>query len=225
MVECGRHLNIELLTLSEIEQVTGQQGNFQVTLRKQPRYVDMDKCIACGLCSQKCPKKVDDEYQVGVGQRKAIYISYSQTVPLKYVIDKEHCIYFVKGKCKACEKFCPTGAINFDDKEEIVTLNVGSVILAPGYKPFDPSGLDIYGYDQLPDVVTGLEYERLLSASGPYQGHLMQPSTGREPKKIAWIQCVGSRNKACGNGYCSTVCCMYAVKQSLVTAEHLHGGD
>jgi heterodisulfide reductase subunit A len=225
LVECGRHLNIELLTLSEIEQVTGQQGNFQVTLRKQPRYVDMDKCIACGLCSQKCPKKVDDEYQEGVGQRKAIYISYSQTVPLKYVIDKEHCIYFVKGKCKACEKFCPTGAINFDDKEEIVTLNVGSVILAPGYKPFDPSGLDLYGYEQLPDVVTGLEYERLLSASGPYQGHLMQPSTGREPKKIAWIQCVGSRNKACGNGYCSTVCCMYAVKQSLVTAEHLHGGD
>ena len=224
MVECGRHLNIELLTLSEIEQVTGQQGNFQITLRKQPRYVDMDKCIACGLCSQKCPKKVSDEYQMGVGQRKAIYISYSQTVPLKYVIDKEHCIYFVKGKCKACEKFCPTGAINFDDKEEIVTLNVGSVILAPGYKPFDPSGMDLYGYDQLPDVVTGLEYERLLSASGPYQGHLMQPTTGREPKKIAWIQCVGSRNKACGNGYCSTVCCMYAVKQSLVTAEHLHGG-
>ncbi len=225
MVECGRHLNIELLTLSEIADVTGQQGNFQVTIRKQPRYVDMDKCIACGLCSQKCPKKVSDEYQVGVGQRKAIYISYSQTVPLKYVIDKEHCIYFIKGKCKACEKFCPTGAINFDDKEETVTLNVGSVILAPGYKPFDPSGMDIYGYHQLPDVVTGLEYERLLSASGPYQGHLVQPSTGREPKKIAWIQCVGSRNKACGNGYCSTVCCMYAVKQSLVTAEHLHGGD
>ncbi len=196
MVECGRHLNIELLTLSEIDSVSGQKGNFQVTLRKQPRYVDMDKCIACGLCSQKCPKKVVDEYQVGVGQRKAIYISYSQTVPLKYVIDKENCIYFTKGKCKACEKFCPTGAINFDDKEEIVTLNVGSVILAPGYKPFDPSGLDIYGYDQLPDVVTGLEYERLLSASGPFQGHLMQPSTGREPKKIAWIQCVGSRNKA-----------------------------
>ena len=225
MVECGRHLNIELLTLAEIDSVSGQKGNFQVTLRKQPRYVDMDKCIACGLCSQKCPKKVVDEYQVGVGQRKAIYISYSQTVPLKYVIDKENCIYFTKGKCKACEKFCPTGAINFDDKEEIVTLNVGSVILAPGYKAFDPSGLDIYGYDQLPDVVTGLEYERLLSASGPFQGHLVQPSTGREPKKIAWIQCVGSRNKASGNGYCSAVCCMYAVKQSLVTAEHLHGDD
>jgi len=225
LVECGRHLNIELLTLSDIDNITGQPGNFQVTIRQHPRYVDMDKCIACGLCSQKCPRKVPDEYQMGVGTRKAIYISYSQTVPLKYVIDKDHCIYFQKGKCKACEKFCPTGAINFDDAEAVKTLNVGSVILAPGYKPFDPSGLDIYNYEQLPDVVTGLEYERLLSASGPYQGHLVQPSTGREPKKIAWIQCVGSRNQACGNGYCSTVCCMYAVKQSLVTAEHLHGDD
>ena len=225
MVECGRHLNIELLTLTEIDNLSGQPGNFQVTLRQQPRYVDMDKCIACGLCAQKCPRRVADEYQVGVGQRKAIYISYSQTVPLKYVIDKDHCIFFQKGKCKACEKFCPTGAINFEDSEQVRTLNVGSVILAPGYKPFDPRGLDLYNYDQLPDVVTGLEYERLLSASGPYQGHLVQPSTGREPKKIAWIQCVGSRNQACGNGYCSTVCCMYAVKQSLVTAEHLHGGD
>jgi len=225
LVECGRHLNIELLTLSEVENVTGRPGNFQVTLRKQPRYVDMDKCIACGVCSEKCPKKAPDEYQMGVGQRKAIYIAYSQTVPLKYVIDKDRCIYFIKGKCKACEKFCPTGAINFEDQEESRTINVGAVILAPGYKPFDPCGQDIYNYKNLPDVVTGLEYERLLSASGPYQGHLVQPSTGREPKKIAWIQCVGSRNKAAGNGYCSTVCCMYAVKQSLVTAEHLHGGD
>ncbi len=225
MVECGRHLNIELLTLSDIDTITGQPGNFQVTIRKHPRYVDMDKCIACGLCSQKCPRKVPDDYQMGVGTRKAIYIAYSQTVPLKYVIDKDHCIYFQKGKCKACEKFCPTGAINFDEPEEVRTLNVGSVILAPGYKPFDPTGFDIYNYEQLPDVVTGLEYERLLSASGPFQGHLVQPSTGREPKKIAWIQCVGSRNQACGNGYCSTVCCMYAVKQSLVTAEHLHGDD
>lgn len=225
MVECGRHLNIELLTLSDIDNISGQPGNFQVTLRKNPRYVDMDKCIACGLCSQKCPRKVPDEYQMGVGSRKAIYISYSQTVPLKYVIDKDHCIYFQKGKCRACEKFCPTGAINFDEQEEVRTLTVGSVILAPGYKPFDPTGFDIYNYEQLPDVVTGLEYERLLSASGPFQGHLVQPSTGREPKKIAWIQCVGSRNQACGNGYCSTVCCMYAVKQSLVTAEHLHGDD
>jgi len=185
----------------------------------------MDKCIACGLCSQKCPRKTADEYNLGVGKRKAIYIQYSQTVPLKYVIDDSSCLYFSKGKCKACEKFCPTGAINFDDRAEIVQVNVGSVIMAPGYKPFDPSKLDIYGYGQIADVVTGLEYERMLSASGPYQGHLVKPSNNKAPKKIAWLQCVGSRNRNCGNAYCSTVCCMYAVKQSLVSAEHLSGDD
>jgi heterodisulfide reductase subunit A len=174
LVECGRHLNIELLTLTEIVNVTGQQGSFNITLRRQPRYVDMDKCIACGLCSQKCPKKVADEYQMGIGQRKAIYISYSQTVPLKYVIDKENCIYFTKGKCKACEKFCPTGAINFEDTEETLHLNVGSVILAPGYKPFDPSGLDTVAFISF-DMVVVLNITA-LSASSP-QGHLV--ATGR----------------------------------------------
>ena len=133
---------------------------------------------------------------------------------------------FTKGKCQACVKFCPTGAINFDDKEETRALQVGSVILAPGYQAFDPSGLSTYGYGHIPDVVTGLEYERLLSAGGPFMGHLVRPSDHTEPKKIAWIQCVGSRNTTPnGNSYCSTVCCMYAVKQALVTAEHLSGGD
>ena len=193
MVECGRHLNIELLTLSEVTAISGQKGNFTVTVNKQPRYVDMDKCIACGLCAEKCPKKVDDEYNVGISQRKAIYIKYSQTVPLKYAIDGENCIYFTKGKCQACEKFCPTGAINFDDKERSWTLNVGSVILAPGSR-LRPLRHRTFGYGRIPDVVTGLEYERLLSASGPYMGHLVRPSDGKEPKKIAWIQCVGSRN-------------------------------
>jgi heterodisulfide reductase subunit A2 len=224
LVECGRHLNVEILTLSEIVDVSGRKGDFTVTVRKKPRYIDMDKCIACGLCAQKCPKKVDDEFNMGISKRKAAYIQYGQTVPLKYVIDPEHCLYLTKGKCRACEKFCPTGAINFDDREERVTLNVGAMILSPGYRPFDPSGMDYYGYDQVPDVVTSLEYERMLSASGPFQGHLVKPSDHREPKKIAWIQCVGSRNtNRCDNGYCSSVCCMYAVKQALVTAEHLTG--
>jgi heterodisulfide reductase subunit A len=184
----------------------------------------MDKCIACGLCAQKCPKKVADEYNVGTATRKAIYLQYSQTVPLKYAIDGEACLYFKKGKCKACEKFCPTGAINFEDQEASLTRKVGAVILAPGYKAFDPSGLSAYGYGHIPDVVTGLEYERLLSASGPNQGHLLRPSDHKEPKRIAWIQCVGSRNTTPGgHSYCSTVCCMYAVKQALVTAEHASG--
>jgi heterodisulfide reductase subunit A len=184
----------------------------------------MDKCIACGLCAQKCPKKVDDDYNAGIGKRKAIYLKYSQTVPLKYAIDGEHCLYTAKGKCRACEKFCPTGAINFTDTGAVVTVNVGAVILAPGYQAFDPSGVAPYGYCRIPDVVTGLEYERLLSASGPNQGHLVRPSDHKEPKKIAWVQCVGSRCTHTGaHGYCSTVCCMYAVKQAMVTAEHTHG--
>ncbi len=219
-------MNVELLTLSEVAGVSGDAGNFTVTLRKKPRYIDMNKCIACGLCAEKCPRKVDDEFNMGVNKRKAAYIKYGQAVPLKYAIDGENCIYLKRGKCRACEKFCPTGAINFDDKEEMVNIHVGSVILAPGFKPFDPSGYDFYAYTQIPDVVTSLEYERLLSASGPCMGHLVRPSDGREPRKIAWLQCVGSRStNRCTNAYCSSVCCMYSIKQSIVTAEHTAGAD
>jgi len=212
------------MTLAEVVDVAGEVGRFTVRVKKNPRYIDMDKCIACGLCAQKCPKKVDDEFNQGVSKRRAAYIKYGQAVPLKYAIDGASCIYLTKGKCRACEKFCPTGAINFQDKEEIVDVKVGAVILAPGFKPFDPSGFDFYGYKSIPDVVTSLEYERLLSAGGPLMGHLVRPSDHREPHKIAWIQCVGSRStNRCDNNYCSSVCCMYAVKQSLVTAEHLKG--
>ncbi len=215
---------MNLLTLSEVVAVSGREGNFTVTVKQHPRYIDMEKCIACGLCAEKCPKKVEDEFNMGLNRRKAAYIKYGQSVPLKYAIDPAHCIYLTRGKCRACEKFCPTGAINFDDKEKIVTLQVGAVILAPGYKPFDPSPYDFYGYKKIGDVVTSLEYERLLSASGPCMGHLKRPSDNREPRRIAWIQCVGSRStNRCTNAYCSSVCCMYAIKQALVTAEHLTG--
>ncbi len=217
-------MNVELLTLSEVVDVQGEAGSFSVTLKKNPRYIDMDKCIACGLCAEKCPRKVDDEFNMGVGKRKAVYIKYGQAVPLKYAIDDRHCIYLTRGKCRACERFCPTGAINFEDREQVVSVDVGAVILAPGFKPFDPSGLDFYGYGTIPDVVTSLEYERMLSAGGPFQGHLLRPSDHTEPRRIAWLQCVGSRNtNRCKNGYCSSVCCMYAVKQAAVTAEHLSG--
>jgi heterodisulfide reductase subunit A2 len=185
----------------------------------------MEKCIACGLCAEKCPKKVSSEFNEGLDKRKAAYIDYGQAVPLKYVIDEENCIYFQKGKCRACEKYCPTGAVNFEDKPQIVTMNVGSIIATSGFKPFDPSVYDMFGYKTNPDVVTGMEYERLLSASGPCMGHLTRPSDGKEPQKIAWLQCVGSRNiNQCDNGYCSSVCCMYAIKQAMVTAEHTSGG-
>ena len=214
-------MNIELLTLSEIEAVTGEQGNFTVKIRKNPRFIDEDKCIACGLCAEKCPKKVEDEYNTGLSKRKAAYIKYGQTVPLKYAIDPVNCIYQTKGKCGVCTKVCPTGAINHDMTVEHVELNVGSVILSPGFKPFSPAGIDYYGYDEIPDVVTSLEYERMLSASGPFTGHLKKLSDGKDPEKIAWIQCVGSRNTNCAaNGYCSSVCCMYAIKQAVMTQAH-----
>ncbi len=217
-------MNIELLTLSEIENVSGEQGNFTVTIKKNPRFIDEDKCIACGLCAEKCPKKVDDEYNEGLNKRKAAYIKYGQTVPLKYAIDPDHCIYQTRKKCGACVKVCPTGAINHDMEVEYIDLNVGAVILAPGFKPFSPAGLDYYGYDEIPDVVTSLEYERMLSASGPSMGHLARQSDGRDPKKIAWIQCVGSRNVKCADhGYCSSVCCMYAIKQAVMTQSHIPG--
>jgi len=219
-------LNVELLTLSEIVDVKGSAGNFKIKVKKKPKYIDMDKCIACGLCAEKCPKKVDDEFNGNMGKRKAVYIKYGQSVPLKYAIDADNCLYLTRGRCRACEKFCPTGAINFDDKEEIISINVGAVILAPGFKPFDPSGLDSYGYGIIPDVVTSLEYERMLSAGGPFQGHLIRPSDHTEPEKIAWLQCVGSRNtNQCKNGYCSNVCCMHAIKQAMVTSEHLKGEE
>jgi len=217
-------MNIELLTLSEVTGVKGEAGNFSVNIRKSPRFVDMDKCIACGTCAEKCPAKTDDEFNEGLSQRKAVYVPYPQAVPLKYAIDEERCIYFRKGKCKACEKFCPTGAIRFDDKEEEFTINVGSIVFTAGLQAFDPARLDTYGYQTYPNVLTSLEFERILSAGGPSGGHVLRPSDGKEPKKIAWIQCVGSRDQnRCDNPYCSAVCCMYAIKEALIAKEHLGG--
>ncbi len=189
--------------------------------------MDTEKCIACGTCAEKCPKRVPDLYDEGLGTRKAIYVPYSQAVPLKYAIDPEHCIYLNKGKCRACEKFCPTGAIDFEDREKEFDLSVGSLILAPGFVPFDPAQSDLFGYGRLPNVVTALEFERILSATGPFQGHLTRPSDPKEdkpPRKIAWLQCVGSRDQGgSGHAYCSSVCCMHAVKQAVMAKDHSLG--
>ncbi|WP_300669950.1 FAD-dependent oxidoreductase [Desulfoluna sp.] len=221
LVEVGRHLNIELLTLSEIQGVTGEKGDFEVEVFQKARYVDMDKCIACGACTEKCPKKVEDTYNQGLVKRKAIYALYPQAVPLKYCIDADHCLMLTKGKCGICAKTCPAGAINYDDTDKTLSLHVGAIILAPGFKAYDPSGKEIYNYDRSPDVVTSLEFERLLSASGPNQGHLMRISDHGKLKKIAWLQCVGSRDiNTCSNGHCSSVCCMYAIKQAIIAKEH-----
>lgn len=221
LVEVGRHLNIELVTLAHIENIKGEEGNFEVDVFQKARYVDMEKCIACGACTEKCPKKVDDEYNIDLVKRKAIYVPYPQAVPLKYTIDPYHCIKLTKGKCGNCEKNCPAGAINYEDRDKHFKLNVGSIIFATGFKIYDPSGKLPYAYDNNPDVVTSLEFERLLSASGPNKGHIVRMSDHAEPKKIAWLQCVGSRDtNTCKNSHCSSVCCMYAIKQAIIAKEH-----
>ncbi len=185
----------------------------------------MDKCIACNACAEKCPKKVSNAYDGGLSKRKAVYVQYPQAVPLKYAIDADTCIYFLKGKCKACEKFCPTGAINFADPGKEISLNVGAVVLASGSEAFDPRTYDTFGYSKSANIVTSLEFERILSASGPYGGHLVRPSDKKEPEKIAWLQCVGSRDTHHGaRGYCSAVCCTYAVKEAILAKEHSTNG-
>ncbi len=206
--------------------IAGEDGDFRVSVTQHPRYVDVDKCIACGLCAEKCPKKVSSEYDMGLVKRKAAYVKYDQAVPLKYAIDPDQCIYLTKGKCRACEKFCPTGAVNFEDKKKELEIRVGSLILSQGGETYDPGVRDIYGYRRSPNIVTSLEFERILSASGPYGGHLVKPSDGKtEPKKIAWLQCIGSRDEHPGaKGYCSAVCCTYAVKEAMLAKEHSHNG-
>ena len=191
-------------------------------MSKAPRFVDPEKCIACGLCAEKCPAKTQDEFQEGLAKRKAIYLPYPQAVPLKYVIDQDRCIYFKKGKCKACEKYCPTGAILFDEQEQQLSLNVGAVILSGGMQTFDPSDLDTYQYSELDNVVTSIEFERILSAGGPTGGHVERVSDHQPARRIAWLQCVGSRDiNRCDNGYCSSVCCMYAIKEAAMAMEHV----
>jgi heterodisulfide reductase subunit A len=223
-VEVGRHPRIELLTLAELLDVEGEPGDLRAKVRLHPRYIDPQKCIACGVCAEKCPKKVDDAFQMGLAKRKAAYIKFSQAVPLKYAIDPDNCIYLKKGKCRACEKFCPTGAIRLDQKPEERELRVGAVILTLGSQVYDPSREDVYHYVTQPNVVTSLEFERMLSATGPSMGHLVKASDGEEPAKIAWIQCVGSRSQHAGAAtYCSSACCSIAIKQAMLAREHAHG--
>ncbi len=189
---------------------------------KHPRYVDEEKCIACGACAEKCPKKIPDTYNAGLAKRKAIYVEYPQAVPLKYRIDPETCIYLQKGRCGVCQKKCPVDAVDFEQKPETLKIDVGSVILSPGFEAFEPGGLDNYQYASHPNVITSMEFERILSASGPTTGHVVRPSDNAEPQKIAWFQCVGSRDlNRCDNPYCSSVCCMYAIKEAVIAKEHV----
>jgi heterodisulfide reductase subunit A len=217
MTSAGSHPNIELMTYSEVTEVSGFIGNFKAKIRKKPRYVDMEKCNGCGVCYEKCPWKAPSEFDLGLGQRKAIYVPFAQAVPNVPVIDTEHCAYFLKGTCRACEKFCEREAIDFKQQEEIVEIDIGNIIVTTGYDPFDPTPMVKYGYGRLPNVYTGLEFERICNSVGPTGGKIVLKD-GSEPKSIAIIHCVGSRDKNY-HEYCSRVCCMYALKYSHLIKE------
>jgi heterodisulfide reductase subunit A len=223
LVEASRHPLIKLMTLTEVIDVSGEAPNFKVKVKHNPRYVSMEKCVGCGICAEKCPVKVPNEYDASLVNRKAIYIPFAQAVPLKYSIDATKCLKLTKGRCGLCEKNCPAGAVNYEDKAVEETLDVGAIILAPGFSVFDARLKKEYGYGEYPNVVTSLEFERFLSATGPYGGHVLRPSDQKSPKKVAFLQCVGSRDEKIGNTYCSSVCCMYAMKQAIIAGEHTAG--
>ena len=220
MTESSHHEKIKLLTYSEVVDVKGFVGNFDVTIRSKPRHVDMSRCTGCGECMTKCPSKVASETSMGLGMRRAIYKPFSQAVPNVPVIDKEHCTYFIKGKCKVCEKVCPAGAIDFEQKETIRTEKFGAIVVASGFSLFDISVYGEYGGGAHKDVITGLQLERMLDPNGPTGGHLVRPSDGKEAKNIVFVQCVGSRDEAKGMAYCSKVCCMYTAKQAILLKDH-----
>ena len=218
LVEVGRHMNIDLVTCSEVKKIEGEPGNFEVTLVNYPRYIDPVACTGCGECAKHCPVTAVNQYNMGLDDRKATFIEYAQAVPLVFAIDTDTCI-----GCGLCENMCIAKAIRYDDAERETTFKVGSVILSAGSRGYDPSNLEFLGYGKYTNVVTSEEFERILSASGPYFGHLMRPLDREEPEKIAWLQCVGSRDThLSGNGYCSSVCCMYAVKEAMIAKEHAH---
>lgn len=223
LVEAGNHPYINIITNAGVGPVTGEAPNFRVTVTRQPRYVNEKKCTGCGICMAKCPVKITDEYNKGLNKTRCIRIPFPQAVPAVAIIDKEHCIYHQRGKCRICEKFCEARAIDYDQKEEVMDLEVGSIILAAGVGEFNAALKDEYGYRTFPNVVTSIEFERLLSASGPTRGHILRPSDGKEPQRIAFIQCVGSRDIQVGNEHehCSAICCMQAAKDAIILAEHL----
>jgi heterodisulfide reductase subunit A len=220
LVEAGRHPDINVITLAEVISVGGAAGDFAVQVKQHPRYVDKDKCTGCGMCEEKCPKKVISEYEQGLTVRKAIFSLFPQAYPNTRVIDRDNCTYFQKGKCRICEKICPAKAVNFKETEKDMDLNTGAIILSPGLKRYDARVRGELGFGRWPNVVTSIQFERILSASGPYKGIIKRPGDGQHPHKIAWIQCVGSRDPHNANPWCSSVCCMYATKQAIIAKEH-----
>jgi heterodisulfide reductase subunit A len=220
-VECKRHPNIEILTYTEVAQVEGEAGDFTVTLLRKPRYIDEDKCTGCTTCAEYCPVKYPDQFNQGISNNKATHIYFAQAIPLVSYIDPETCLFLKDEKCNICVGVCKNKAIDLYQKPKKVEINVGAIILAPGYEPFDPKLREEYGYGQFENVVTSMDYERLLCATGPYEGEILRASDHKHPHNIAWIQCIGSRQVIPGgNSYCSAVCCTYTQKQVILTKDH-----
>jgi heterodisulfide reductase subunit A len=235
MVDVANHPNITLHTYSEIEQVDGYIGNFQITIRKKARSVDMGKCTGCGVCMAKCPqKKIKNSFDRDLGMRPAIYVPFPQAVPNTPVIDRANCTWFKSGKCGVCQKVCGPGAVDYSQEDELITEPVGAIVVATGFELYSisekPKGSPIKGYGEfghgnLPDVIDGMTFERLASASGPTGGKILRPSDGREPKQIVFVQCVGSRAREKGISYCSKICCMYTAKHTMLYKHKVHDGQ
>lgn len=221
MVDVGQHPNITLWSYSEVENVGGYIGNFTVTVRKRARYVNEELCTGCGICEEKCPRKVIDEvFEAGLSYRKAIYRPFPQAVPKYPVLDKENCTYFERGKCKACQILCPTGAIDFEQEDQLITIQVGNIILATGYDLFDARRIPQYGFGRLANVFSSLEFERLVNASGPTGGKIVLRDGVTAPQSVAIIHCVGSRDEHY-HEYCSKICCMYSLKFAHLLHERI----
>ncbi len=215
MIECSHHPNIHLLTYSEVKEVSGSAGNFIVKVLRRPRYVDEKKCTGCGICTEHCPVEVPNEFDEKLGMRKAVYMPFPQAVPRVVTVDKDNCL-----ECGLCESMCQAEAVDLAQRPEEINLNVGAIVIAVGFDLFDASEIPAYGYGLYRNVITALELERLLCASGPTGGHLVRLSDGRIPKKIAFVQCVGSRDLRFGNTYCSSICCKYSAKDAVLVKEH-----
>lgn len=219
-MEAGRSSNIKIITNARILDLEGEPGRFKVRILREPKYVKEDVCTGCGTCSNYCPVSIIDAYNEGLSKTKAIHIDYQQAIPPVYHIDNTSCLFLTRKECKQCERVCLARAIDFKQNPEELNIQVGAVILSPGFGKIDKEVLSRFGYGYCPDIITGMEFERITSASGPTRGEIAKLSNGKHPEKIAFIQCIGSRDVESGNRYCSSVCCMYAIKEATVAKEH-----
>ncbi|MFH1866081.1 MAG: CoB--CoM heterodisulfide reductase iron-sulfur subunit A family protein, partial [Candidatus Eisenbacteria bacterium] len=226
MVEVAQHPRVKLMTYSEIDDVSGYVGNFKVKIRKKAAYVNRDVCTGCGLCSEKCPAKAPSEFDEGLSERPVIYTPFPQAVPNKPVLDAEHCTWFLKdGKCGVCAKVCPLDCIDYEQQDEIVEEEVGAIVVATGYDLYPIENMGEYGGGKYPDVITSLQFERMLSASGPTGGEVVRPSDGKVPSEVVFLTCCGSRDPESHLPYCSKVCCMYLTKHAMLYKHKVHDGQ